>query len=558
MPRAKSPLGRLLSAYASYGAGAAQTKLEAMAALRRAELRTARDVLALHEALCFLRAYPDDAEVLASVEALLAGFARRADLRRHRRALANTGIAGTTIEFSFFAGPARRLAERWGTHLSIDWRRFDGARRLGQLLPHLALYAERPAFDDGSISARRWLAAYRGAGESDAAFLVRRWHALEAPEPLRSAFYDDLDPPLCLRPGPDTPCRTREKHAGLPVVFQTAPLVRSRPSLSDELGRPPARVRAVERPEAEALIELARDTMVPRERDLEVFAYGNPDDVRLIDAGGGLWFARIGVIPERRSLLEAVYGLLMLKNGVAIGYALASALFASSEIAYNVFETFRGGEAAAIFGRLLAVVHHQLGSKRFAIDPYQLGHKNDEGLRSGAFWFYQKLGFSPRDPEVVAVLEEELSRMRRRKGHRSSLATLKQLSRVPALWPAQPRRADMLGVLSPSKVALAVSRYVADRFGADRDRAARVCEREAAEACGLSAAEVRAWTPAERQAWRRWAPLMVLLGTRRWSAAERRALVPVIRAKGGTTEDTFVDRFERHERLRRAVIALAR
>ena len=27
------------------------------------------------------------------------------------------------------------------------------------------------------------------------------------------------------------------------------------------------------------------------------------------------------------------------------------------------------------------------------IDPYQLGLENDDALKSGAWWFYQKLGF---------------------------------------------------------------------------------------------------------------------------------------------------------------------
>jgi len=40
--------------------------------------------------------------------------------------------------------------------------------------------------------------------------------------------------------------------------------------------------------------------------------------------------------------------MLTLKNGVPIGYVLASGLFGSSEVMYNVFETFRGGESARI------------------------------------------------------------------------------------------------------------------------------------------------------------------------------------------------------------------
>jgi len=55
----------------------------------------------------------------------------------------------------------------------------------------------------------------------------------------------------------------------------------------------------------------------------------------------------------------------------------------------------------------------------------------------------------------------------------------------------------------------------------------------------------------------RWAPLVGLLpGVSRWSAAERRALAGIVRAKGGYRESDYVRRFDRHRRMRHAVIAL--
>ncbi len=111
-------------------------------------------------------------------------------------------------------------------------------------------------------------------------------------------------------------------------------------------------------------------------------------------------------MPERRLLLESVYGFLTLKNGVPVGYVLVSALFGSSEIAYNVFETFRGGESGRIYGKVLALTRQLFGPDVFTIFPYQLGgYGNPEALESGAWWFYQKLGFRPRAPHVVALME---------------------------------------------------------------------------------------------------------------------------------------------------------
>src|SRR5262249_24054564 len=149
--------------------------------------------------------------------------------------------------------------------------------------------------------------------------------------------------------------------------------------------------------EAGRILDLAKEAMVARKRDLDAFQWGDPRDVRLVTFEGGLSFAAIGVVPERRHLLESVYAFLTLKNGVPIGYVLASALFSSSEIAYNVFETFRGGESGLVYGKVLAMAHALFGSDAFTIFPYQLGgYGNAEALDSGAWWFYRKLGFVPR------------------------------------------------------------------------------------------------------------------------------------------------------------------
>ena len=62
---------------ADYGGGAAATKLSLLHGLAARRLETAGQVVRLHEALCFLRAYPDDRRVLAQVERMLARFDRR-------------------------------------------------------------------------------------------------------------------------------------------------------------------------------------------------------------------------------------------------------------------------------------------------------------------------------------------------------------------------------------------------------------------------------------------------------------------------------------------------
>ncbi|MCK6461933.1 MAG: hypothetical protein L6Q95_18790, partial [Planctomycetes bacterium] len=62
----------------------------------------------------------------------------------------------------------------------------------------------------------------------------------------------------------------------------------------------------------------------------------------------------------------------------------------------------------------------------------------------------------------------------------------------------------------------------------------------------------------ERLAWSRWAPLLLAAeGVERWTAAERRAAVAAVRAKGGRRESDFVRLFDGHRKLRAAILRMA-
>jgi len=265
----------------------------------------------------------------------------------------------------------------------------------------------------------------------------------------------------------------------------------------------------------------------------------------------------IGAKPERRLLLESVYGFLSLKNGVPVGYVLTSALYRSAELAFNVFDTFRGAEAGPVYGKVIGMTRALFGTDTFTIFPYQLGEGNDEAIESGAWWFYEKLGFRPRSRIARTIMDLELAAMQRRKGHRSSAATLRKLATHNLYWSLGPHRDDVIGELPLPNAGIAATQLIAKRFAGDRARAAEVCEREAASRLGVRS--FAGWSADERHAWRRWAPLVTLLpDVPRWSSADRAAATAVIRAKGGPREDAFVHAFDAHPSLGAALAKLLR
>jgi len=470
-------------------------------------------------------------------------------------------VAGTDIQYEFYLKMAQRLAQRWPERLSVVWSEYKTEAqqlKLEKILHLLALYSETPGLDEFAYPVQEWIERLKRPDETDAAFLVRRIAALPLDTFLLEHFYEDLGLPLRLASGPDTPSRSRAKLPGRPVVYQDGPLRRGRPDLALEIDRPPLAVHDLSPREGRRLIELACEAMVTRSRDLDVFANGDPRDVRMVDCGDGLEFAAIGATPERRLMFEAVYGFLALKNGVPVGYVLNSALFGSVEVAYNIFDTYRGGEAAYMYGRVLATLKALFGVDAFTIYPYQLGGEgNDEALQSGAWWFYQKLGFRARDAEVLRLMRGELAAMRRNRQHRSAISTLAVLASENVYYHHGRQRDDVIGLLPLGNLGLHITRYLARRFGSDRHRAGKVCGAEAAARLDL-----RSWRvlpPGERLAWERWSPLLLLLpGLENWSTAERKALRELVRAKGGQRESDFAVRFDAHRKLRTALLRLIR
>ena len=79
-------------------------------------------------------------------------------------------------------------------------------------------------------------------------------------------------------------------------------------------------------------------------------------------------------------------------------------------------------------------MYHFSGATAFVLDPYQIGYENEEGIESGAFWFYRKLGFRPTSRELLKLTEKEEQKIATRKQYRTSAKTLRKLAKSPMIF----------------------------------------------------------------------------------------------------------------------------
>ncbi|PYM98929.1 MAG: hypothetical protein DME07_21100 [Candidatus Rokuibacteriota bacterium] len=541
-----------------YSPESRKEKRALLEALERTSVGHAATLRRLHETLCFLQAHPDDAEVLALVDRALEAIPARVTRLGPgaRRRLHDSGIASTTLDYPFGLPMARWLASRFPADADVAWRRFHDEDRLDETLSLLATTAEGDAFSEGGMGWREWLRVAKGGRRlTDLQLLLEVFGRTGLPTEARDWLFESLGLPIQWRPRGPGASRTLARGAPPRVFFHEAGLDRSAGDLVDALSRPlPALARAP-RELAESLIDSARVAMATRQRELHAFSYPNPDDVLVVRGGRGLVLAFIGIAPDFRLPLEAYYGFLALKNGVPVSYGGGWELFGTLDFAVNIFASFRQGESAYLATQLLRAYRRIFGMRTVVVDRYQLGHESTEALRSGSFYFYHRLGFRPRNPDVLRVLETERTKIAADASYRSPVRVLEQLAgdevflSLPGGLPAPEKR------LRATDVAALVARFVAREYGGDRVAAVR----ETAARVGLVLGVPRraSWPLSERRAFEGMSLVAALIeDLARWPVAARRALVAVMRAKGASSEMRYAHQLDGHRRLRRSLEAL--
>jgi hypothetical protein len=562
-------LNQLEDASRHFAPGGDQAIQQTLARLANQKFTDAESLVRFHEILLFLSAYPQSARVRRLAESLLKSFDKRvaalseanADLS-HMDHPELSGIAGRSVTDTFTYPIVRWLVERDPNRVALDWEWFEDEYRLAESWPRFMPLLEEDAFVEANVPYKSWLRAASAGSNSDLVWLVQRFESL-AKSPGRSEkemaelfngqkLYARWTPPY-------RASRTGMRIPAPKIFYHREPLIqRSDVSLKDELEKPSEPLIRLSLQQGEAILDMAREASTVRYRELHGFTHGDPDSVFKTNIGRGVDVFIMGVPPNRRLPLRAYHAALIFKNGVPVGYFEGISLFERMESGFNLYYTFRAGETAWLYARTLNIFRHLCGVTAFSLDPYQIGYENEEGIESGAFWFYRKLGFRPTNPDVMKLVLNEEKKMAARPGYRTSAQTLRKLAQGSMIFELD-RTPDKSGPgdwdrFQVRNMGLAVTRLMAERFAGDAKRFRAAALEGLMRELGQNAND---WQAAKLPVLSDFAVALSLVeDLTQWNEVEKEALVKIIRAKATSDESRYLKLMQKHARLRSAMIKL--
>lgn len=183
-----------------------------------------------------------------------------------------------------------------------------------------------------------------------------------------------------------------------------------------------------------SLLDVMKLSLAMNYRETDPVSFGEARDIEFFDMGGGISIALVGLPVGKRLSLESYIGYMAFKNNLPIAYGGGWIWGQRCRIGISIYPEYRKGESARLFSEILRLYYQHFNARHFIIRPNQFGKDNRDGLKSGAFWFYYKLGFRPGLSGLKKLAGEEWKKIRAGKNYRSSLETLKLFTAGTLEW----------------------------------------------------------------------------------------------------------------------------
>ncbi len=462
--------GMLSSVYNTFGKKESYKKYVLLKQFAKFSIKNYTVLKKYHELLLFLKAYPDNKQILdivtTELERVIASAKKimQGDNSKAQQSLSGSGIAGTLLIAQYSYPVTKWLIEKFPGSVYFNSASGDkehGAEILHYLFPGIEYYYTT----QGKFTLQKRVQYLSGKNKSQLQNIIKIIQQSTKDEKLCEILFDQLN--IFTEWRLDSPVFNRSFIRGIANPFFYHRELVKKIDINTILSKPCPNATVLSISEKDYLLDVAKASLAFYYRETEPVTLASANDVKLFTCNRGISIALYSMKPGRRLSIESYIGYMVFKNSVPVAYGGGWMFGDRCKIGLNIYPPFRSGESALIFAEVLRLYHQFYQQQRFVIKPYQFGKGNREGLQSAAFWFYYKLGFRPVDEKIAAIAEKEfLSKQK------SSLTTLKIFTQCNIQLQLKP----MLQTdLDPEILSKKVTGMINEKFNGDRNKAIRTC-----------------------------------------------------------------------------------
>lgn len=416
-----------------FGPGREAEKLNVLDRLSGLALTSPSLIRDYHEALLFLSAYPDSPELLKKVNAglvqiqqavtsLMAGKSEQKKIALNGSGIATTPlIASFSFEFVKWLHASYPGQVRFHSCDISEWA-------AGDLLRFGLLPLETDLLEKKDLPLNKWLKLAIGPEEKDTLkWFIERFDAMAVPQEVRDHLFDSMK--LFIHFHPTDPClsHTFGRAPAGPLFFHRDALQR-KINTKELFDQPLPRPMKISAADKISFVESARISLCLLFRETDPLTYAETEQTEVFEMGRGIRIALFYMRPDRRLPLDSYIGYVAYKNNIPCAYGGGWVFRNKSKIGVNIYPPFRGGESAFLFAQICRLYCQRFAVNILEAEPYQIGKNNPEGIHSGAFWFYYRMGFRPAQKDLYELAENENQKIAQDKKYRTPPSVLRRLS----------------------------------------------------------------------------------------------------------------------------------
>jgi len=494
-----------------------------------------------HQLLMAMIAYPSSKALLdmvtATMRKLVLQLEKNVSLQNK---LIGTGLLHTAIECNFSYAKILYVTQKFPNQISIHSASSNTETQKSILKLLLPLVEYSKIFEGEKDLKHRIAQFHSSKTQTDLEWLLQLIQQSNLESKTQAIIYNQLGIFIQWKVSEIENSVSFLRGAQLPTYYHTKPLdkkVNLHEIIQQKL---PAPVKLSDK-DKERIIDAAKMTLFYLYRETEPFTNANKDDITLFQLDKGISIALFGSTIDKRYSLESYIGYLVFKNNIPASYGGGWIFGERSQFGINILESFRGGESGLIICELLRVYHQYFGATRFVVKPYQFGLHNPEAIKTGAFWFYYKLGFRPENEELRKLAFEEEQQKLTNPNYKSAITTLKKYT-----------KSNLALILSETSypnfdseiVSQKITKHINEHFNGDRQKALMVCYKQLKESIGLD----KKWKAEDIEYAKQLAILFhVQPNSKSWQQKHKKNIQLLIQLKSAKTELPWVKHLQKFD-----------